>query len=510
MNTPKHLDQKNADESSCNSYAIRAIPPENTLLRAPARQLLLVLICLSSICIIAMVKPFALLDVGFTVFVLAIGLLAIYFTSMPSRQYYTGLVTSLFYFFGYAISLGAILHNKNSIPRTGFMSIGNFDFSASEYFNVALVIFFGMSGVVLSTILAEKLFGKSFSAKDILATTPSKKKLCLAVLAWFFMSIAIIAITSELNIGRVGLTDGSKLPFKIAGFLYYSRKITVPLLGLFFLQICVKSNFIKLTYLTLISILVIAALGALTSLSRYLFAFTAFPPLIFLLLAQKEDKWKKSITIQYTIVCIIVGIFIFPKIQNLRNIAYQGQDIRISRLITPPKVPPTISVPKIKISKSPEIFFSLATIRLTGIRELLAVTSSGVGYVKAPYDIFMGNSNLSGPICNRVFGFELHNKNGLAFGISYGLWGQLYLTKKLMCVFIGTVVLLFPSFCFEHFFASKKLTSVTLFAVLMLSFAAWSGGLSLYTLTCYSIFLFFSYIIILLLLRALNTNRISQ
>ena len=149
-------------------------------------------------------------------------------------------------------------------------------------------------------------------------------------------------------------------------------------------------------------------------------------------------------------------------------------------------------------------FIALLTGRVGGIRELMAVIGSNVSGIEIPVKMFMGMSaDVHRYICNSVMGFIALSGDGLAFGITYGMWGQLFLSKSYLVVYFGTILLVGIIICFEEVFMRKGLYSVALLVAILLGFQFW-GSASMFILSRFTVLSLICYLTALYVLKKIR------
>lgn len=432
-----------------------------------------------------------------------VGLFPLFIFTKRRRRYYTPLIFTIFYFLGYLLSFSHVLLNKNDMPRRGFGAIGDFMFTDSNFFVVMLVITAGMGGILTAALIAEKMFGRRRGG--ILTRTNFEvgflppKQLYVWVWLWFCFSACLILLMWHLELGRTGLVGKTRLPFRLAGFFVYLKSIFIPFCGMLLLDICLRSSRKRLASLILILLLVVGIFSSLSATSRGAFAFTVFPAILFLLFTSRRNNLSQRLFIRFSGIGLIFGCVIMTIVNVSRNFAYANISWSFTdalNLLT------NIKFVDLEAFNMVGNFIALLTERVGGIRELMAVIGSNVSSIEIPIKMFMGmiSVDVSQFICYSVMGFITPSGDGLAFGITYGIWGQLFLSKSYLIVYLGTVLLTGIIICCEKIFMRKGLYSVALLVSILLSFQFW-GSASMFLLSRFIVLLLICYLTVLYVLK---------
>lgn len=435
----------------------------------------------------------------------SIGFFSLFIYTKRRRRYYTPLIITIFYFMGYLLSSSNILLNKVNISRTGFGAIGSFMFTDSNFLTLFLVIFAGMSGIMTVTLIAEKIFRHGrfiFTSKEMGSYFLPKKQLCMWICLWFCFSVVVLIVMWHLEIGCLGLKPKTRLPFRLVGLFIYLRSIFIPFCGLLFLDICLRSGWKRLGSMVLVLLIIIGIIGSLSAASRGVVVFTVFPAILFLLFTSRGNNLSQKLFVRFfaiSFICTLVVIFI---VGFERNIAYGTISWNLSdakNLLT------NLNLHEFDFLEAVVSFMALATDRIGGIRDLMAVASSNVSGIEIPVKLFMGTlgRNLSSSICYSVKGFNPITSGGLAFGITYGMWGQLFLSKSYLAVYLGTVLLVGIIICLEEVFLRKGLHSVALLVSILLGIQFW-GTASMFILSRFVVMLLICYLTSLYFLKKIR------
>lgn len=463
-----------------------------------ARRWLRAFGCLSSIYVLFVFAIDGSLHFLWGVLLVGIGLISLFAYTRSKRRYYTPLILTIFYFFGYLLSFTYILLNKDEMPVAGFMAIGPFGFTDAEFFPVVLVICAGMAGIMVATFSAEKIFKHfhAIKAKRIEPILFSIKTTTLRnwVWLWFIFSVALIMLMWHLEIGRVGMKDETILPFKLAGIFFFLRGIVVPFGGFLLLGLSISADKKKLTKLILCMLIFVGILGSIAGISRGYFVITVFPALLFMFLTSYKNDWNRKILSRYMFAIFIITLISIVFVQGLRNIGYAGGDISIfevAGLLT-------IMWSDFDLVEAFSAFISLATSRIGGMRELLAASSSGVSDLYAPWAIFISDGKYLEDLLFSVFGFLPAADDLLAFGVVFGLWGGLALSGSYTVVFWGTIMSCLIVMFVEELFIRKKAYSVACFLSVYLCMFIW-GGVYLFFLVRIGVSILLCYVIVKLI-----------
>ncbi len=436
------------------------------------------------------------------VFLVGIGLISLFTYTRSRRRYYSPLIFTIFYFLGYLLSFTDILLNKEDMPVSGFMAIGSFGFTNEEFFPIALTIFVGMSGIIVATFSAEKIF-KHFhviKAKRIEPVLFSIKTITLRnwVWTWFVFSVTLIMLMWHLEIGRIGLKGATTLPFKLVGIFFFLRNVVIPFGGLLLLGLSLNADKKGLTKLLLWMLILVGALGSFAGISRGYFVFTVFPAFLFMLLTSYKSDWKRRILFRYMFGSVIMTVVLVVLVQNLRDVGFATGDLSVYesyRILT--------AWSDFDPLKAISTFISLATARIGGMRELLANVSSGVNDIYAPWAIFISDSVYIQSLLLSVFGFVPFTSDTHAFGIGFGFWGMLALSGSYAVIFLGTTISCLLVLFVEELFIRKGAYSVAWFFAVYLCISIW-GNIYLFMLARNAIMIALCYAI---MNRVLNSTR---
>jgi hypothetical protein len=445
--------------------------PQPCIVLPLARTVLRLFGILSSVHVLGVLAVDDSLSCVWGLLIVGIGLLSLWIYTSPKRKYYAPLILTAFYFSGYLLSLPYILLHKDEIPLRGWGSIGSFGFTDSEFAPVVLVILAGMSGVLTATLIAEKVFTRrniTAPSDDAGAQFVSPQRRYFWILLWFFLSACLVMLMWHLEIGRTGLTGKIRLPLKMVGLLYYLRQIFVPFCGILFLNECLRFNDAKAANLVLILLIAIGVLGAFGAVSRGAFAFNVFPAVLYLLFTSHGHNLNQKLFLRFSAASCVIAVAIVFLVQALRDYGYQTDSLKISESLSV-----LGGVRDFDFFKALSMFLHLATRRIGGLQELLAVSSSNIHGIGIPLRLFTGDGSFSDALTYTVFGFHPATTETLAFGISFGMWGQLYLSGSYWVVYLGTALYTGIIIFVEQIYHRKGVSSAALFFAVLLSFQLW-------------------------------------
>ena len=433
----------------------------------------------------------------------AFGLFPLFIYTKRKLRYYSPLIFTMFYFLGYLLSGANVLLNKAEIPRTGYGAIGNFMFTDADFLTLSFVIIAGMSGIMTATFIAEKIFGYR---RRIGPLTKSeyyflpKKKLHLWIWVWVFFSIFLMLLMWHFEIGRTGMRGKTPLPFKLVGLFFYLKGIFVPVCGILLLDICLQGIRRRLASLVLILLIVIGILSSLSGTSKGGVAFIVFPAILFLFFTSHRSNLSQKLLPWFSVVALVIAFIVVFIVSAVRRFAYANLSWNFVDAINV-----LTSLNDVDLHYSFYIFISTMTDRVGGIRELMAVIGSNISDIEYPIKVFMGmvNDEYHRYLSYSVFGFIVPEGEGIAFGLTYGMWGRLFLSKSYFVVYIGTVFLVGILICFEEIFLRKGLYSVALMFSIIICFQFW-GGVTLLRLSRFLVLLLICYFTALYVLKKMR------
>ncbi|OQX54105.1 MAG: hypothetical protein B5M53_06150 [Candidatus Cloacimonas sp. 4484_209] len=442
------------------------------------------------------------------VLLVGIGLISLFIYTGSKRRYYSPLIFTIFYFLGYLLAFTNILVNKNEIPAIGYGAIGSFGFTDEEFFQVVVVIYIGMTGIMVATFLAERVFNRRYVINEGRLNLPflHSKTFSLRnwVLLWFIFSVSLILFMWHLGIGMVGLKPKITLPFKLVGTLVFLKTTFVPSIGIFLLGLALYTNRKRLTDLVFGMLVFVGILGSLASISRGYIATTASPALLFMVLTTYKGDWKKKRVLFYMVILLITTVISIQAVAILRNIGFRTGDVSIYE-------PYVISGKqgKLDVVEAFSSFIPFVLERVPGIRSLLAVLSSSVSELYASWAVFIGDSYVENILLS-VYGFlplvgDIH-----AFGTGFGLFGMFALSGSYIMIFLGAMISCLIVIFIENLFIKKGIYPVACFFSLYLSMKIWHG-LYLFFLIRDGVIILLCYVLIMRVLKlSANYNRYNK
>ncbi|MFH1062515.1 MAG: hypothetical protein V1747_06480 [Candidatus Omnitrophota bacterium] len=439
-----------------------------------ARNLLFLLALLASLYIIGVIVVNDYQIIVPVTWLIFMGLFSIYKYTNKNRRYYTPIILTIFYFFGYLLSLANTLMNKSNLRAIGFKAIGSFGFSFWEYLSLTFIISTGMLGILCSVVFMEKF--KNSCRSLFRYFNPNKKQIIrinyviISLLIWFLISTAIFLYMNKIGIGRTGLKPETLLPFKLVGILFYVKLILIPCLGCFLFGVILETNNKILINLSIILLILLGIIGSISGISRGSLIFSVLPSFIYMLFKSHKNDFKRKILKSYSIIAILLLMILIPLVLGMRNIGYAGGKIDFSTAINILK--------SFKVADLPGAAGSLISLildRVMGINELYAVFSSGIKDLYAPWALFITDGAYLEKIIKAVFGFVPSNEGNLAFGVGFGLWGVLQLSGSYSVIFLGTFVACSLSMAIEEIFIRNGMYYVACFFAINFGMLVWEG-----------------------------------
>lgn len=432
------------------------------------------------------------------------GLASMVFYVQPARRYYAPILITIFFFLGYVLSLASIILNIDDIPRIGFGAIGAFEFTDPDFLALTMVLFFGLSGMCLAVIVAEKIFGKERSIRNLEIRFPSlilKKSFYYWFVVWFLFSVAVIVFMWLVGVGRTGIT-GQYLPFKLSGVLFYVKLVCIPFVGMLLLDMALQRARPREITLSLLSLLVVGAIGSFGGMSRGSFVVMVLPAVLYLMFTSSGNNINKKffkVFLLWTTICASVIVFV---VTSVRTQVYSGTDFGAAETI---RVAREVTRENISLSGMFLSLVELSVDRIGGLRELMAVVGSDIEDISLPMRFFTGNIDVDemSSITYSILGFVPYVDDTLAFGVALGMWGQLFLSRNYILVFLGTFLTIMVMLWVEELFLRKGLPAAAIAFSVILSFQVW-GGSSLFVVSRFIAMLFLCYVFVLLAERKLR------
>ena len=406
----------------------------------------------------------------------AIGPLSLHYCTQAGRKFYAPIILTLLYFASYLIPLGILLVNGDD-PGGSVMAANSWrELTNVDFTPLCFTVFSGMAGIWVAVFLLERItdqrnksllrastrdrpvrgpgleeaagstdtcrprarshqLGRLFKQSSIVSGGNASKQIEIslwrAILFWVGATIPILVLMNILGLGRTGITS-RELPFKLAGILFYTKSIVIPFVAYWIIVAAVGSKNVRSIYLVLAICVVIGFIGGLIFLSRGFAITMLFVPALYLFLQLADETWVRrllGIFVPVVIITLALGVSL---IESMRDIVYSGGTTSITANIQGEELPGL----KEGLSK----LFVLASIRMTGLRELELVRKSGLEDTYGPVRVFLGDEEYCSFVMRHIFGFV--NPGGdLAFGVAFGLWGWLFLGGMNIIVFAGTCLL---------------------------------------------------------------------
>lgn len=373
----------------------------------------------------------------------------------------------LFFSIGHVFKTSIVLSNMDLYKDVGWYTVGSFDFSALMMLELFVVQAVG----VLGAFLAFKWFFKSRQNRLIYAAPHVGRSFRInpyeLMVAWFLFAVFLIYLVQKLGFGMHGLAvaEDSRLPFKLGGLLLYMRNVFLFGVGLALFDVLVQSGYRAKVMLFCVLYFVVALYYSLASLSRSAMAVTMFP-LIYLWIKSNKAKRIFSKAFKFAWIALLL-VFVAITVNQYRVRLYGGDVVLDEN--RPGIILETIS----NLDFKEFLFFSDFFVnRIEGSRELMAVISSNVSGLKSLWSTFY-NSN-DGEILESVMGF-LPIAEGRAYGMTYGLFGLLYLSKNLLVVFFGVAFYVWFLLVIERLLLKRGYVATSFFISFVFFINVWGN-----------------------------------
>lgn len=304
-----------------------------------------------------------------------------------------------------------------------------------------------------------------------------------------------------MEIGRTGLVGKVQLPFKLEGIFYFLRKAFVPFCCILLLDICLRVNKKRFASLVLIFSLIVGTFGSMGGISRFTFASVVFPAVLFLLFTSQRNNLSRKLFFRFSLIGIVMMACLIFLVQVLRNVGFAGADLTPGESLVMLRRYSSLDFFRLILSKLPSTVLG----RAGGIQELLAVTSSNIAEIEIPFKMFIGGSFFPTDICDSVYGFSPVRNDTLAFGIAFGMWGQLFLSGSYLIVYFGTIFLVGIVICFEELFIRRGIYSAALLFAIIIGIEFWNNA-SMFHLSREIVLLFFCYFMMLFILKSISKS----
>jgi hypothetical protein len=369
------------------------------------------------------------LSVGWGFLLGAAGVALIEFVTRPGRRFFTPVLFALFYLLGYVVALGPLVRAPEDIPRVGFQAIGRFDFTDQAFVWPAEVVLAGLLGIVIVTWVAERLVPAAPRRLVSLRLPP-----LLLVTAWVTMAAVLIGICALLGLGRGGLNNETVLPFSLSGFLVYARDFLVPAFGALALDRMVRERRSAAVLATLGVMLVVGVLMSFFALSRGRFVVLMMPAGLLLLRRSESTRWFQRLAIPIVALCVLTSSFVVATVQDLRDEGF------VSGTISPAETMSRLQSDRSDKGSGWELLGTLATDRVGGCRQLLALSSSRARGLEPVWGMLTGQGAWADVLSYEALGFVPQASRRVAFGTSFGMWGLLSLSDNLLIILLATTV----------------------------------------------------------------------
>jgi len=374
---------------------------------------------------------------GVAISVLALCLFT--YLTARGRMFLTPAFLGLVFGTGYSLSFGALVTRSEVLPSEGWGSVGRFAFTNQDMVSPMLVIVAGVLGIAGGTRIAESLWS-SLRTRPILRRQDNPSMTSLA--SWALASGFVIAICAVLGIGRVGLSDSTLLPFKLAGILVVVRGYLLPALGGLLVQRAVTARGQGRLFQTLLLLTCVGAAATFSAVSRGLGGAYMVPAILYAIARQSSFRLplrRFASALSLVVLVLVVGGSI---VTMQRNTLYFGDGwMSLSELTSQTEGVSDFS------EGAFSTFSGLLGGRLSGIDVFLALVS-GPGVhpdPTIPLKVFVGDDDLSQSLVIETLGFApagSEGTGGLAFGIGFTLWGILALGGTILMPFLGTALLM--------------------------------------------------------------------
>lgn len=360
-----------------------------------------------------------------------VGLMALHVSLMRRATYYTPVFLSLFFLFGYVLSLTDILlHYDDYASNPWFgIAVSNFAWSGDDGWGLLVIVVIGMAGMMLATFLGNVLFKLDFHGRPV-ASLPYGISLQMLVILWAITAISLQISMEWLGIGRTGLINRIELPFALNGTLIYVGSLAVPTVALFLLQMAVLQKRSKVVALIMLLAAVEGAIASFVGTSRGLFVMHVAPLLFYLMVHPQVEPKIRAMAKGYGIGGFLLLLVIIQVVDAIREVGYAVGYLELSSL-------PSIirhGVWSWDLSTALATFFNLITGRIGGLLEMMAVYLSPVHNWELFYGTLTGHSTLD---INRIL-LNLTFPEDRSFGVGFGLFGSLFLSGSVLVVFVGS------------------------------------------------------------------------
>lgn len=362
----------------------------------------------------------------------------------------------IFFGVGHVIKTAFVLLNKEIHQEIGWLTIGTFDFSIEAMSSLFLV---ELSTLLGGYICIKQFIKKRKVSRDVYFFTNSKNRSKGLLLAWCVLSVLLIALIDRLGFGQHGVQPGedAALPYGIGGFLVYFRNVAIPALGLVFLQWYLYTH-AKRRWVGYLAYILVALAFSIYSLSRSAFIIATIP-LVLIYLSSRRISLKRV-----AISSLIAFVFVVSMAAvNEYRLTIYNADVDASSAAE--VVLNAISVKQVLV------IAGFIVDRIEGSRELMAVMSSDIKGLSSLFDVFYYGSS---EVMESVMGF-VPASEGMAFGITYGLSGLLFIGGSYLVVFFGTIAYLAALFAIERLFLNRGYVMASMYISFVIFVNIWGN-----------------------------------
>jgi hypothetical protein len=221
------------------------------------------------------------------------------------------------------------------------------------------------------------------------------------------------------------------------------------------------------------------------------------PVLLLLLRRDETARWFRARALPVVLVSVLASGAIVSAIASLREAGYASGSLSMSE---------TAEILQHDTERDPrdtsglELVVQLATERIGGIGQLVAVSSSRVRGVAALWGLLSGDPRWTDPIGLDTMGFIPRQDRTSAFGVSLGLWGSLAVSDSLLLLFVATALLTMLPLTIEILFSRVAQQSVGHVLSALMAFVLWSQP-SFFVLWRFGFVAFMTLVVVFLLAR---------
>jgi hypothetical protein len=392
------------------------------------------------------------------------GIALISFTTASRRVFVAPVVFAANYLLGVVVAFGGLVQDPSSIPRAGFRSIGRFDFTNGAFVWPAEVICAGLLGIVVATLAAERWVPRSVPVARVM-----RLGLVPMIASWALFSTVLIGACAALGLGRTGLNNGTELPFALGGLLVYLRDFLFPALAALVLDAAVRARRTGLVYVVLALMLVLGVASSIFALSRARFVMAMMPAALLALRGGDEVRWFRRRASPVLGLFVLSSTLIISRVDTVRRAAFTSGTMTAEETVTASERDDASE------GSGWQRIGALATDRVGGARELLAVSGSRARGLDAVWGIVEGDGTWVERVTVESFGFLPASNRSLAFGISLGLWGTLSLADSWLFVFLASALLIVIPLVTEIVFARLGQGMVGQMLSLQFVLVLWGG-----------------------------------